>query len=265
MSGKELANPRTHKDWLPPHSLAWYAQLGKMTGQYRLPWNLTISGPNAEAIFEEEVSSMVRNKIVLDIGCGHGEFTVRWGPVVKQIVGIDITDDFIEAGKAKGFANVSFVAADSKQRLPFDDNAFDCAYNRKGPTSAYVDVRRIVKQGGRIMGLHPGDRLSPELPQLFPDLFEPLREGTPVLDKLKANLEKGGLLDQASIEIVKSASYLHEPLDIVKICCFGQRPSIYEMVVDTWMPEIEESFERHATEEGLAVTGETYLVRIRME
>ncbi|WP_309122584.1 class I SAM-dependent methyltransferase [Paenibacillus sp.] len=264
MSGKKLANPRTHKDWLPPHSLEWYAQLGRNTGQYQLPWHSTIAGPNAEAIFEEEVSSMVRNNIVLDIGCGHGEFTARWSPVVTQIVGIDITSDFIEAGKEKGLANVSFVVADTKQRLPFEDGAFDCAYNRKGPTSAYLDVGRIVKPGGRIVGLHPGDRLSPELSQLFPGLFEPSREGTPGLDKVKANLEKGGVLDRASIEIVKSVSYLHESLDVVKICCFGQAPTIYEMVVNTCMPDIEETFERHASERGLAISGEAYLVRVSL-
>lgn len=66
---KSLIDPRTHQDWLRPHSIEWYAQLGKMKGQYSYPWNSTIAQPNGETIFIEEVSQLVRNKKVLDIGC----------------------------------------------------------------------------------------------------------------------------------------------------------------------------------------------------
>jgi len=207
---------------------------------------------------------MIQNKKVLDVGCGHGDFTIRWSPMVKQIVGLDITSDFIETGKDNNLANVKFVEANTKYKLPFDSQEFDCAYNRKGPTSAYIDIKRIVKNGGQIKGLHPGDRLSPELSQLFPSLFEPLREGTPVLDKIKGNLEKGMLLKQATIETVTSISYLLEPLDLVKVCCFGQTPSVLEMVINSSMSEIEKIFYKHATEKGLPITGEAYIVRVNI-
>ncbi|GAB2534458.1 hypothetical protein [Gracilibacillus alcaliphilus] len=67
-----------------------------------------------------------------------------------------------------------------KDRLPFESEQFDCAYNRKGPTSAYFDLKRIIKNGGKVLSLHPGDQLSPELPELFPNLFAALPEGTPI-------------------------------------------------------------------------------------
>lgn len=88
-------NPNTHPDWLAPHSLAWYTQLGEMTGEYVYPWRSTITEPNGESLFMEEI-----------------------------------------------------------------DDTFDCAYNRKGPTSAYPDIARVVKRGGSFIGLHPGDQLS---------------------------------------------------------------------------------------------------------
>jgi SAM-dependent methyltransferase len=156
---------------------------------------------------------------------------------------------------------MKFLHHNPKYRLPFDDEEFDYAYNRKGPTSAYLDLKRIVKNGGQIIALHPGDRLSPELSQLFPNLFEPLPEGTPVLDKIKESLEKGLLLNQATIETVTSVSYLPEPLDVVKVCCFGQTPSVHEMVINSSISEIERIFYKHAAEKGLSIKGEAYIVR----
>lgn len=258
----KLINPRTHRDWLTPHSFGWYAQLGKLTGQYSLPWNSTAPEPDAEALFEEEVARMVENKKVIDIGCGHGEFTIRWSSVVKQIVGIDITSDFIETGRNNKLTNVSFMIADTGNGLPFESEEFDCAYNRKGPTSAYIDLKRVIKPGGRIISLHPGDHLSPELSQLFPNLFEPVPEGTPILNRIKDELERGTLLNQANIESVRSVSYLLKPIDVVRVCCFGQAPSVYEMVINESMHEIERIFFENATKEGLRVTGQAYIVRV---
>lgn len=105
---KPLIDPKTHKDWVSPHSHAWYAQLARLTGKYSYSWNSTLTEPNGESIFTDEVSQMVRGKRVLDIGCGHGEFAMQWSPVAKQIVGIDITNDFVEAGNNANVKNVSF-------------------------------------------------------------------------------------------------------------------------------------------------------------
>ncbi|MCE5168215.1 class I SAM-dependent methyltransferase [Paenibacillus profundus] len=256
----KLSDPKTHKDWLSPHSFAWYAQIGKLTGKYSYSWNSMITEPNGEALFTNEVSQMVRNKIVLDVGCGHGDFTIQWSPIVNRIIGLDVTSDFIIAGSNRTLSNVSFVTGNTRDRLPFDAGEFDCVYNRRGPTSAYVDISRVVKKGGQILGLHPGDRLSAELPQLFPNLFEPHSEGTPILDKIKNKLEAGAL-EHAEVETVTSIQYLHEPMDVVKVRCFGQTPSVFEMVINECMSEIERIFHEHATERGLPTTFEHYIVR----
>lgn len=256
----KLTDPMTHTDWLSPHSFAWYAQLGKLQGEYSYPWNSTMTEPNGETIFTEEVSQMVRNKKVLDVGCGHGDFTIRWSSTVKQIVGLDVTRDFIETSEHSNLANVSFVMANTTEQLPFEAEEFDCAYNRKGPTSAYLDLKRIIKKGGQILALHPGDNLSPELPQLFPSLFEPLVEGTPILDKINSRLLEA-MFTEADIEKVTHVQYLHEPLDVVKLRCFGQTPSVHERVMNESMPEIEKIFMEYATERGLATTFNYYIVR----
>lgn len=257
---KPLLDPQTHRDWLSPHSIEWYAQLGRLTGQYSYPWNATLTEPNGESQFTEEVSQMVRNKKVLDIGCGHGEYTMQWSAVAKQVVGLDITNDFVKTGNEVNVTNVAFVTGNTKHSLPFHAEEFDCAYNRRGPTSAYLDIKRVIKKGGRCLGLHPGDALSNELPLWFPNLFERQPEGTPIRDQLKERLERGGC--QAEIETVTAIQYLHEPIDIIRMRCFGQLPAVFELMVGECMSDITRIFEKHATDIGLPTTFERYIVRI---
>ncbi|GAB6990011.1 class I SAM-dependent methyltransferase [Paenibacillus pini] len=256
----KLANPKMHEDWVSPHSYGWYAQLAKSTGEYSYPWHCTQTEPNGENMFTEEVSQIVEGKKVLDVGCGHGDFTIQWSSIVKQIVGIDVTNEFVVAGNNRNLSSVLFVTANTRDRLPFETDEFDCAYNRKGPTSVYSELTRVVKKGGMIRSLHPGDRLSSELSQWFPNLFEALTKGTPVLNTIKSRLEQA-MFTHFDIEKVDHIQYLHEPMDVVKLRCFGQSPSVHEMVIQQSMSEIERIFEHHANEQGLLTTLENYVVR----
>jgi 23S rRNA (guanine745-N1)-methyltransferase len=255
-----LLNPQTHPDWVRPHSFEWYAQHGKLTGRYAYDWKSTVTEPNGERIFTDEVSRIVPGKKVLDIGCGHGEFALQWSAVAKQIVGIDFTSDFVKQGNQAGRQNVTFLTANTKERLPFEDGEFDCAYNRRGPTSAYLDVKRVLKKGGKLIGLHPGDASASELSELFPPFFDPSPRGTPILDHITQRLHAGGL-ENAEIETVRSVEYLHEPIDVIRVRLFGQKRSVWEAVMEQSMPGITRIFERNATDKGLPVTFERYIVR----
>lgn len=258
--GHVFNDPTSYEDWVVPHSYQWYSQLGSLTGKYTYSWNATITGEDAEALFDEAVGQLVPGKRVLDIGCGHGEFTLRWSPVVEEIVGLDITADFIETANRLEYANVSFVKGNTKQRLPFEPGRFDCAYNRKGPTSAYADLPRILPKGGQLIALHPGDRSSPELSHLFPGLFSPQPEGTPVWDKIIKNLESGGFTNY-QMDTLTTTQYSHEPIDVIRLRCFGQTSSVYERVVQESLPEIGRIFEQNRTGQGLPTTIEHYMVR----
>jgi hypothetical protein len=94
----------------------------------------------------------------------------------------------------------------------------------------------------------------------FPNLFEPSPLGTPILDKVKTQLAKGNL-PQADIEMVTCVQYIHEPIDIVKVCCFGQTTSVHEMVITQSMSNIEKIFLKYKTERGLPTSVEHYIVR----
>lgn len=254
----ELLDPSNHPDWLEPHSIEWYKQLGEMKGKYQYPWNSLVSSPNGESIFDKEVFHMVQNEKVLDVGCGHGEFTRRCSFIAKEIIGFDATDSFIENGNENKEQNLYFIVGNSKSGLPFKKDEFDCAYIRKGPTSAYPLLNRVVKKGGKILGLHPGDDSGIELPNLFPDLFKQSVGNT--LSRIKDRLDQSEL-SHIDIEIVDSVEYLQSPIDVLKLRCFGQTQTVFKLLRDENMQKIRKIFEQNALSEGLPITFQRYIVR----
>ena len=254
-----LTDPRTLNGWLPPHSLEWYKQLSEVAGDYRYSWKSKLAEPNGESIFDQEVMQMVRGKKVLDVGCGHGEYTIQCGKLAQEIVGFDVTEAFIQTGLSNKKNNVSFVLGNTKNNLPFHDNEFDCVYIRKGPTSAYPHLKRVTKDGGTILGLHPGDDSNKELPHLFPNLFEPTT-GTPILDQLQDRL-KNSHFTSYTIQTISTKEYLESPIDVIRLRCFGQHPSIYEQLKEKDLQTITTIFNENVTGEGLPITFSRYIVR----
>lgn len=255
----QLTDPTTILGWLQPHSIKWYKQLSDIQGKYIYSWNSTLTEPNGESTFDEEVTKIIANKKVLDIGCGHGNFTKKCGLVAKEIIGFDVTNHFIQAGLESKKANVSFVLGNTKNGLPFEIDEFDCAYIRKGPTSAYPFLKKIIKSGGKIIGLHPGDDTNKELPLLFPNLFE-FSNGTPILDVINQRLAIGNFIN-TKIEVINSTEFINSALDVLKLRCFGQHPSIYETLKEKDLYKITKIFEQNATEDGLPITFSRYIVR----
>lgn len=254
-----LYDPSTHPDWLTPHSLEWYDQLGSTDGKYTYPWNSTLARPNGENLFDELLAAQIPGKIVLDVGCGHGEFTLQWAQLAAKIVGFDVVDDFLATGEALS-TGIEFVAGTTKQDLPFADDAFDLAYTRRGPGSWYRFANRIVKPGGKIIGLHPADASWHELPELFPGLFPAPPQGTPILDRIRNYLAESGLAD-LTIETIFSTETFHRPEDILRFRCFGQQATVAQATHEQALAAVTEIFERHAGANGLPITHACYLVR----
>lgn len=254
-----LTDPTTFEAWLQPHSIEWYKQLSTLQGKYIYSWNSTLNEPNGESLFDKEVTRIIANKKVLDVGCGHGQFTNACGLLAKEIIGFDVTDKFVQAGLKAKESNVSFITGNIKSGLPFETDEFDCAYIRKGPTSAYPQLKKVIKTGGKIMGLHPGDESSKELPLLFPNLFE-FSVGTPILNVIQQRLDLSKF-SNTNIEVINSKEYIHSPVDVLKLRCFGQHPGIYETLKEKDLTEISSIFEQNATEDGLPITFSRYIIR----
>lgn len=88
----------------------------------------------ARVTHEEKVQELwdkgvINNKsTVLDIGCGTGQFAVELGKVVKQVVGLDFSENMLMYAKQNaenaGLTNIDFVKSDwdsfvSEQRFDF--------------------------------------------------------------------------------------------------------------------------------------------------
>lgn len=255
-----LNNPTTLSDWVTPHSIEWYEQLSALQRVYKYNWNSTITIPNGESVFDEEVMRLIKNKKVLDVGCGHGEFTKYCSSFARQIVGFDVTENFLEIANVNEKSNLSFLAGNTKHGMPFEKEEFECAYIRKGPTSAYSSLAEIVQKGGIILGLHPGDDFGKELPQIFPKLFEQSL-GTPFLDKIELQLANNKYTT-SKIDYIVSTEYLLSPLDVLKLRCFGQQTSVYDKLKEEDLEEVTKIFNENSTTNGLAVTNSFYIVRL---
>jgi ubiquinone/menaquinone biosynthesis C-methylase UbiE len=96
---------------------------------------------------------------VLEIGCGTGAVarTIAKVPGVKEVVGVDPSDIFIEHARreAEGISSLSFVAGDGR-KLPFDDARFDAIVCHTSlchipePERVLAEARRVTRGGGAI-------------------------------------------------------------------------------------------------------------------
>lgn len=254
-----LLNPALFSEWIEPHSVKWYDQLGKQQGAYLYSWNSTIINPNGETIFDEEVRNMILHNKVLDVGCGHGDFAIECSPIAREVIGFDVTNQFIVHGERKKPDNVSFVLGSTKEGWPFQEGEFDCAYIRKGPTSGYPALKQTVKKGGKVIGLHPGDNMDMELSILFPNLFNAMLPTSFILNLIESRLKTANF-DESRIETINSIETLHNPIDVIKKRCFGQHPSIMKKILTENLKEITKIFEANE-KDGLPITNSYYIVR----
>lgn len=94
---------------------------------------------------------------VLEIGCGRGDFIKAFKDEGFLSYGIDIEDPGCE--QLKG---INFYKCDiRKDRLPFDDNAFDIIYHKSliehliDPTNLMQESLRVLKTSGKLVMLTP--------------------------------------------------------------------------------------------------------------
>src|SRR5690349_13356054 len=92
---------------------------------------------------------------VLDVGCGTGSltFTVPQMAEVASVIGIDLTEAYVEFSRAQNTdPRITFRAADARA-LPFEDNSFDRAFSMlvlqfiPDAARAVAEMRRVVKPG----------------------------------------------------------------------------------------------------------------------
>lgn len=114
---------------------------------------------------------------VLDDGCGGGGMGVSFAEESREVVGIDLSNRFGDAGvrlaEEKGIRNITFARADAT-KLPFKSGSFDFVLSHAviehvaDPAAYLHEARRVLGPGGYLF-LQTAPYLSPHgahLPKL---------------------------------------------------------------------------------------------------
>jgi ubiquinone/menaquinone biosynthesis C-methylase UbiE len=131
---------------------------------------------------------------VLDVGCGPGSltFALLEAANIASVTGIDLTESFVAAGRARATdPRISFDVGDALA-LPYGDATFDRAYSMlvlhfiADSARAVSEMRRVVRPGGTIAAAvwdnYGGQQFTRMLwdvatvldPQVVPPYFRPL-------------------------------------------------------------------------------------------
>jgi SAM-dependent methyltransferase len=112
---------------------------------------------NADA-YEQVMGRWSRRDRVLDVGCGTGSLTFTLPEIARVggVVGVDLTEPFVEFARARNTdSRISFEPADARA-LPFEDNSFDRAFSMlvlqfiPNAARAVAEMRRVVRPGGTV-------------------------------------------------------------------------------------------------------------------
>ncbi|MEX1009260.1 MAG: class I SAM-dependent methyltransferase [Acidimicrobiia bacterium] len=127
-------------------------------------WRSRVGDANGEVFFEQLVlDHLDSDRVVLDVGCGHGGFAISLAERCETIVGVDRDGAAIglarELAAERGVENATFVVAalDGSAALPGEDASVDVFVDRRGPTldKWLGEACRLAAPKAVIVGMHP--------------------------------------------------------------------------------------------------------------
>ena len=181
---------------------------------------------------------------VLDVGTGTGAVALALAPLVREVVGLDESEERLAHAREHAPANASFVAGDASS-LPFERGAFDIAtcvrtlHHMRRPEVVLAELVRVTRLGGRLLVV---DLLAPVEPLEAAELdrFERARDPTHtrlLMDgDLRAMFEMNGLVTLAN-EIVRERRDVDRYLDLA--ACEGDARSHAESLAPSESIEVE--------------------------
>ncbi|MBD3918413.1 class I SAM-dependent methyltransferase [Paenibacillus sp. PR3] len=254
---KPLFDPMQHPYWIPPQTAEWHANVALESGVYKYPWKSVFDEPRAETIFADKISAFLNEDTrVLDVGCGHGEFTMTFADKTQEVIGIDVVPAYISTANGNASQSTRFLVVDADGKMPFLDDTFDVIYTKKGPWLFHRGLdegHRILKPGGIVLGLyHCGT--DGGLRRLFPGLYTPLPDNylADIQSRYDRQLSESNL-KRIDLQIFEEVEFLSSPEDVLIKKCFGQKESLKKIVWDECLREVEDIFARHSTPKGLRV------------
>lgn len=145
----------------------------------------------------------------LDVGTGAGTLAIALAPLVREVIGVDVVPELLEAARGLAPENVTFQEADATS-LPFEAYWFDVVGTRRTlhhvarPELVMAEISRVAKLGAVVV---VEDQVAPidPLAALALDRFESARDPShvrtlPDVD-LRQLFEVNGLsLEQTHVE-----------------------------------------------------------------
>lgn len=150
----------------------FYDKVAKKFGNYSTPVKISreCTNGNPEDIFKEElIEASRKDKIVLDVGCADGRFTISISSYFAKVTAIDTSRGMLESArklqKKSNITNVSFLSKNLHSN-DFGDESFDVIYSRRGPTD-YPEFFRLLKKGGYYIGIGIGEKDTQRIKEVF--------------------------------------------------------------------------------------------------
>lgn len=183
---------------------------------------------------QEERSAALRERVlrllapldgserVLDSGCGAGAFAFAVAPLVGSVVGVDLSEDLVAAGRELAPPNCELLVGDATA-LPFEYGSFDIVgclrvlHHAHRPELIVSELARVTRPGGRILLVDQVGSVDPVI-AAETDRFEQARD--PSHTRLLPDQDIRGFLDANDLdvltnEIVREERNLERYLDLV--------------------------------------------------
>lgn len=168
-------------DEYPPDLTAWQHDDRIAQDGFAHRWRSRVAPANGEAFFDALVRGQLRpSDIVMDVGCGHGDYTCRLATTCAQVIGVDADPAAIRLARdlasERGVHNVRFETAQLPGPGPSATDLVDIFVCRRGPTlDKWMSMaRRVGRPGAVLLGIHPTGTAG-AIPEWNSELPEQLR------------------------------------------------------------------------------------------
>lgn len=138
-------------------------RLTKLTGKSKVP----IHPKHFLTLIPWFTKYIEKSDIVLDLGCGNGQNSIKASRYAKEVIGVDIDESLLAiAQKSTQAKNIDFKKLDLEERLPFKNSSFDkilfldVLEHLEKRDQTLQEVKRILKPSGLLFLGVPNSQTS---------------------------------------------------------------------------------------------------------
>jgi SAM-dependent methyltransferase len=162
------------RDAAPTHDEVVRSEFARQAAGFGTP-GIFAADPRINGWVCRHLEPLTSDMVVLEVACGAAHQAEAIAERVRQVVGVDLTPEMLEAGRTRlengGVRNVLLQEGNASS-LPFVDDSFDLVYSRfavhhiENPAEVLTECTRVVRPGGRVAVI---DLVSPD--PAFADRF----------------------------------------------------------------------------------------------